>query len=227
MDLQLLDNIVWHTLNGAHAQYASGTAVARRYARGFSPILAFAEAQRPDFAALDPFCADGEHFYCGGWTGAVPAGWTLDADSAAHQMLWTGATPDADDDFIAVKLASQHVPQMLALVAIEPPGPFAARTIELGDYFGVFDAERLVAMAGERMVAGSLREISGVCTHPDFQGRGHARRLVALLIRRQLARGETPFLHVMRDNVHACRIYERTGFAHHQEMPVRVLTRVG
>ena len=41
-------------------------------------------------------------------------------------------------------------------------------------------------MAGERMHAGTLREISGVCTHPDFQGRGLARRLMRKLVRRQM-----------------------------------------
>jgi len=57
-----------------------------------------------------------------------------------------------------------------------------------------------MAMAGERAFAGSLREVSGICTHPDYQGHGFARRLTAKLIRRQLLRGETPFLHVMRSN---------------------------
>ncbi len=31
-------------------------------------------------------------------------------------------------------------------------------------------------MAGERMHAEGFTEISGVCTHPQFQGRGLARR---------------------------------------------------
>ena len=46
-----------------------------------------------------------------------------------------------------------------------------------------------------------MREISGVCTHPEFQGRGLARRLVAELVRRELGRDQTPFLHVLRANV--------------------------
>ena len=31
------------------------------------------------------------------------------------------------------------------------------------------------------MAATGLREISGVCTHPDYQGRGYARRLMTKL----------------------------------------------
>ena len=79
-------------------------------------------------------------------------------------------------------------------------------------------------MAGERMQAGTLREVSGVCTHPDFQGKGWARRLMLQLIRRQLQRGETPFLHVMRDNVAAHRLYERMGFRDDAETVVRVVS---
>ena len=122
-------------------------------------------------------------------------------------------------------LGPAHADQAVALAALTRPGPFGPRTIELGEYFGCFEGGRLVAMAGERMHAGDLHEISGVCTHPDFQGRGLARRLVARLVRRQLARGETPFLHVMRDNAGAHGLYLRMGFRDHAEPVVRVLAR--
>src|SRR5437763_1237068 len=68
------------------------------------------------------------------------------------------------------------------------------------------------------------RYASGVCSHPDFQGRGLARRLMTKLIRRQMQRGETPFLHVVRDNTTARRLYERMGFRDHRERVVRVVT---
>jgi predicted GNAT family acetyltransferase len=69
-----------------------------------------------------------------------------------------------------------------------------------------------------------LREVSGVCTHPHFQGRGLARRLVTKLIARQVARGETPFLHVMRENAAAHALYERMGFRDYRETVVRVVS---
>jgi predicted GNAT family acetyltransferase len=95
--------------------------------------------------------------------------------------------------------------------------------MELGAYFGCFDGDLLVAMAGERMHAGSLHEISGVCTHPDYLGRGMARQLMQTLIRRQVRRGETPFLHVMNDNHRARSLYERLGFRNYLETVVRVI----
>ena len=220
----LLDNIVWHALSGPQLRFSAGAADAKRYATGFSPIVGFADQAKPNFDALRPHCAAGEHFYCDGWTGAPPPGWALDAETTMFKMVWDAPAPERDDAADAVPLGSAHAQQAFDLATLTRPGPFGPRTIELGDYFGVFDGGRLVAMAGERMQAGALREISGVCTHPDVQGRGLASRLMRKLVRRQVARGETPFLHVMRDNAVARRLYERMGFAVYRESVVRVVS---
>ena len=220
----LLDHVTWHTLTGPHARFATGAGGARRYAPGFSPILGFADVARPDFAALRPYCEAGEHFYTDGWHGAVPRGWRLDAESTMFKMVYEGAPPEADDAFEARRLGPADVDAAVALATLTKPGPFGPRTIELGEYVGCFEGDRLMAMAGERMCAGPLHEISGVCTHPDFQGRGLARRLMRTLLRRQLQRGETPFLHVMRDNAGARGLYERMGFRTWGESVVRVVS---
>ena len=221
---RLLDNVAWHALGGPQAQFASGTLEARRYSRGFSTIVGFADLERPAFAALRPFCEPGDQFHCVGWSGAPPPGWRIEFESAICRMIWDADVPAADPAFAPVRLGTQHVAQMLALVELTRPGPFGPRTIELGEYVGCFEGERLVAMAGERMCAGTFREISGVCTHPAYQGRGLARRLIQTLIRREMERGETPFLHVLRSNVNAVGMYERMGFRHYRDAIVRVVS---
>lgn len=220
----VLDNIFWHTLSGPHSKYSEGTDDARRYARGFSPIVAFADLQRPNFAALAAFCQPGEPFYIGDWNGPTPPGWRIDAESTMYRMVWEGEKPADDESLAAVPLGKSHARQAQDLALLTRPGPFGERTIELGDYFGRFDGDRLVAMAGERMFAGGLREISAICTHPDHQGHGFARRLTAKLVRRVLQRGETPFLHVMRNNATALGLYQRLGFRIHAEPVVRVVS---
>lgn len=226
-----LDNIPWAALTGPHAGFAAGAGAARRYAPGFSPIVAFADAANPDFAALAPLCAIDEPFYVVAWVGAVPAGWRLDVDATMFCMVWQGALPEADAAPEARRLGPEHAGQMMDLVALTRPGPFGPRTLEMGEYFGLFEGDgegaRLMAMAGERMCTGPYREVSGVCTHPDFQGRGLARRLMLKLVRRQMLRGETPFLHVMSGNTGARGLYERMGFANHRECAVRVMARQG
>jgi GNAT superfamily N-acetyltransferase len=222
----LLDHIFWHTLTGPHARYATGAGAARRYAPGFSPILGFADPVHPDFAALAPFCEQGEHFYCDAWTGTPPDGWRIEAESTMFRMVWTAPAPASDAAPDAIALGPEHAAQALELATLCRPGPFGPRTIELGEYFGYFDEGRLIAMAGERMHVPGLREISGVSTHPDYQGRGLARKLVAKLVQRQLARGETPFLHVMRSNEAAHQLYLRMGFEDYLESVVRVVSTV-
>lgn len=224
-DERLLDNVAWHALTGPQAHFAAGAGNARRYAKGFSPIVGFADAARPDFAALAPYCEDGEHFYCEGGQGVTPGGWQVDAETTMFKMVWDGATPQADPVPESVPLTREHAARALELATLTRPGPFAIRTIELGDYFGCFEGERLIAMAGERMRAGAFREISGVCTQPDRQGQGLARRLMLKLVGRQVRRGEIPFLHVMRENLRARELYRRMGFREYREVVVRVVSR--
>jgi ribosomal protein S18 acetylase RimI-like enzyme len=221
----VLDNITWHSLTGPHAKYAAGTDDARRYATGFSPIVGFADVERPNFDALRPYCEVGEHFYREGWLGSAAHGWQIDAETTLFKMVWDAPLPAADEGFQASLLrAPEHAARAVELAILTQAGPFGVRTIELGEYFGCFDGKRLVAMAGERMFAGSFREISGVCTHPDFRGKGLARRLMVRLIRRQLLRSEKPFLRVMRDNSTAYETYRRLGFRVFRESVVRVVS---
>lgn len=142
-----------------------------------------------------------------------------------YRMVWHGSIPGSSEATDAIPLSLAHATQALELATLTRPGPFGLRTLELGDYFGYFEGKRLIAMAGERMQAGSFREISGVCTHPDFQGRGIARRLMLKLIRRHMLRGQITFLHVMGENKEAQRLYERMGFRVYSEVPVRILLR--
>lgn len=221
---ETLRRITWHTLSGPQRAMSTGTDRARRYAPGFSPILGFADPLAPAFDDLRPFCRPDEHFYTDGWDGPVPAGWRLEASSTMLKMVYGGPVPAADDAPEARRLGPADVEQAVALATLTRPGPFGPRTIELGEYFGIFDGDRLVAMAGERMTAGRLREISGVCTHPDAQGRSLAKRLMRKLLHRQGARGEITFLHVMHDNPTARGLYERMGFVTWDASPVRVVS---
>ena len=220
----LLDNIVWNTLTGPQANFAAGVGGARRYQRGFSALIGLEHPDRPDFASLAPFCKQDEQFYCPDWRGPIPEGWRLEEETVMLRMIWAGKAPAHEPDLDAQPLAHEHAAQALALAELTHPGPFGLRTIELGEYFGIFEGARLVAMAGERFHAGPFREISGVCTHPEYQGRGIARKLTEKLLVRELARGQTPFLHVMRNNTVARTLYEGMGFRLYLETLVRVIT---
>ena len=141
----------------------------------------------------------------------LPEGWTVVRKVDSAQMVWnTQTTPPAEHGFEGLTIS--NVDEMLGLVELTKPGPFGKRTPELGSYLGIREDGRLVAMAGERLKPYGYTEISGVCTHPDYRGRGYASSLVSILIRRIAKRNEVPFLHVRKENVDAIRVYEKLGF---------------
>ncbi|MFB9313015.1 GNAT family N-acetyltransferase [Nocardioides plantarum] len=214
-DLTVLDDPVGEALRGPHAH------LARRH----GGALAYAP-QVASFAAVPatPTAADWDdlgHLYGAGSFAEVftatqtpPPSWVCELDLAGFQMVATPATPVAPTvgtDPDVVLLGPADVPEMLALAARTRPGPFFARTIEMGTYVGVRDGGALVAMAGERTHPPGATEISAVCTAPEARGRGLASRLVLDVATRICARGEHPFLHVVDGNP-AMRVYEQLGF---------------
>jgi ribosomal protein S18 acetylase RimI-like enzyme len=221
----LLDNIMWHCLSGPHAHFAAGAGAVRRYSRGFSPIVGCAEPEQPDFEELARHCESGEGFYFDAWSGTPPAGWQIEKEAHMFKMVWEAPIPAVDAAPDAVRLSPEHYGQAAELARLTNPGPFGPRTPELGEYFGYFDGGRLIALAGERLCAGNLHEVSGICTHPDFQGRGLARKLTLKLVRRQMQRGKTTFLHVMSHNTGARALYGKLGFRDYLETVVRVVTK--
>lgn len=124
-------------------------------------------------------------------------------------------------------LTPDDAPEMRALAELTKPGPFGPRTHELGDFLGVKIGGRLAAMTGERMTPGNYTEMTAVCVHPEFRGRGLAQALLARVARRIAARGEIPFLHVFSDNAPAIALYRRQGMTIRRRLHVTVLGRMG
>lgn len=147
--------------------------------------------------------------------GPLPGGWELLWQDRAHQLVLDDlALVEAVEAPVGRRrLGRDDVADMLALVELSRPGPFLARTVELGGYVGVRDGDgRLVAMAGERLALEGFTEVSAVCTHPDAQRRGLGAALTAEVSRAIAARGDIPFLHVAQANDQARRVYEALGF---------------
>jgi ribosomal protein S18 acetylase RimI-like enzyme len=224
--LALLDNPMWNCLSGPHARYAVGTGSVRRYAPGFSPIIGFENPAVADLSLLTPDARAGEQFYCEQWPGPVPAGWRV--ISEAHMLRMVECGKGAVDDALgnAIPLNASHAPAAVALATLTRPGPFARRTLELGDYLGIVSNGELIAMAGERMQVGPWREISGVCCAPGHEGKGLAAALMRILLSRQRARGERTFLHVMSANARGLALYRHLGFEVYCDTTIRVVEKL-
>ena len=154
-------------------------------------------------------------------------GTAVAARGVLTQMVADRPVAEAEPDgFAIIPLTEADAPEMLALALLTQPGPFFSRTHELGDFIGVKVGGRLAAMAGERMRPDGFTEVSGVCTHPDHRGRGHAAVLTRRVTAAIQARGETAYLHVYAHNAVAIRLYEQLGFSIRREMLMTSLTAV-
>ncbi|MBL0155105.1 MAG: GNAT family N-acetyltransferase [Chitinophagaceae bacterium] len=144
-----------------------------------------------------------------------------------YQFICTklGKAPALKKGIKIVPLDSAHIDEMIALTALTKPGPFMRRTIEFGNYHGIFENGKLVAMGGERLHLPGLTEISAICTHPDYQGKGYGAKITQFLAKLVMKKGETPFLHARVDNIKAMDVYKRLGFEIRAEIQFYIFRR--
>jgi len=223
-DAALLDNPVYAALCGPHARFAQVRGRARRYHVDVAPFLGMpSPPSAEDWRDAAGLVAPGAYAAVR-YTGAeLPDTWRAVETFDLVQMI--GERITGVDCSEAIALGAADVPEMLELVAETDPGPFLARTIELGTYLGIrYDGAR-IAMAGERFHLDGWTEISAVCTKPDHRGRGLASQLIGALIAGIQLRSERAFLHVLSTNTGAIRLYEKLGFRVRQPATILVVTR--
>lgn len=210
-DTLLLDNPVWHALSTEQRALALGNRLAKRFPADISPFGGLIDQSPAAYQALEEILPGAVTALALDTEPILPRNWEMVHSGEMYQMICESPTL-LDDRPIFRELTMADVPEMLALTKLTEPGPFLPRTIELGDYLGVHDAGSLVSIAGERLHLTGFTEISAVCTHPQYRGRGYGNALLSALISRITRRGETPVLHVKTENTSALRLYEKLGF---------------
>jgi predicted GNAT family acetyltransferase len=227
--MHVLDNPAWAALSSCHADLAVGGPRVRRYPDQLAPIAAIDRASAAAFADLAALVPPGD------WISLpatlddllplVRAPLTVRFTSTLVQMVCERRVAPHPSDPELTVLSSADVADMLALTKLTNPGPFRSETYTLGTYLGVRVAGRLAAMGGQRMHLPGYREVSAICTHPDFRGQGYARAIVAQLAAAIFAEGLTPFLHVQEENRAAQAVYAGLGFVVRARLPLLVLDR--
>jgi predicted GNAT family acetyltransferase len=220
-----LDRPVWHSLTSRQAHLALGDARALRFVPEVNLFGAAAEDTPENLAALAALLpADGTLGLVEASEVALPPGAVVRSRAIINQMVLTSLSKEgAPVEFVPLNEAD--APEMLALATLTAPGPFFSQTNRLGDFIGVKQDGKLVAMAGERMKPIGFTEVSAVCTHPDHRGHGYARALMQVVIEQILARGDAAFLHVYPSNAGAIGLYEALGFRLRHAMTYTVLER--
>lgn len=206
-----LDNPFWSALDSIHRGIALRDGDVARYPDDYAPFLGVPSADARVGAELDRLVAPGGSVYVLGIAPVLPAGWQSHAFRPLAQMVCDAPLAPMEGPAI-VPLGDVQRADVLALTERVYPHYFRVRTMDLGRYFGIYEGERLAAMIGERLGSDDSREMSAICTHPDFNGRGYARRLTTWLTNETLARGVQPFLHVSHENPRAKTLYEQLGY---------------
>jgi ribosomal protein S18 acetylase RimI-like enzyme len=224
-----LDTPIWTALTTKQAQIAHSNALARRFPPEMTLLGALAANTAMAFDSLAQLIQrDAVTLY---FTSPpqIPAGWEIVRAVELHQMVQEIEAPPISERDAApevIELTPADVPEMSAVYTATRPGrTLCPRIQKLGQFLGIREDGKLVAMGGLRLHLPGYREITTVATMPGHEGRGYATAIVRGLIDRIRSRGERPFLTVRNDNTRAVEIYHRLGFKERTLLYSRTIRR--
>ena len=220
-----LDRPIWSALTTRQQALAEGGGLARRYPVPIAPFADMVDMSPQSFAALGAVMSGSEIavLFTPDAVTAPAEFKTLLAETGEQMIGMPAEAPSRGVEIVT--LGVDDVPDMMALTELTKPGPFSARTHELGTFLGIRIDGQLVAMTGERMKPANHTEMTAVCVHPSHRGRGYAQFLLAAVSRQISARGEVPFLHVFSSNTSAIALYQRQGMEIRRRLWVTVLQK--
>lgn len=232
---EVLDNPIWSALNTRHQSLAQChySNRAKIYPRDMLPMAGVDKFDQESFAFLSSMLEPGRRIgLCVAEAPALPFYLKKVVQFDTAQMIRLNSPVEFESKCVdpIVELEDKDIEQMKTLADLTRPGPFTNRTIQFGTFYGIKYSGNLVAMTGQRMNIEDknciLTEVSGVCTHPDFQGRGYAKALVHRVACCIESRGEIPFLHVLASNVQAIKSYTACGFTKRRIMQYLIIEKV-
>ncbi|HMU46358.1 MAG TPA: GNAT family N-acetyltransferase [Chitinophagaceae bacterium] len=225
----VLDNMIWNAITTGNKDIAVVDDDAGFYRADIAPFAALREINQKNFDKLYEMVQPGRSIAVS-FLDAVSTDenkWKLIQHMDVSQMVYENPVSDftTKASELIVPLSDEHIPRMLELTALTRPGPFLQNTILFGNYFGIFVDDRLAAMSGQRMHPLPYLEVSAVCTHPDFRGRGYAKALMLHVMKLILDRSFIPFLHVLTSNTGAISLYESIGYTTRKKLFIDVIRK--
>jgi GNAT superfamily N-acetyltransferase len=223
---KLFANPVWHALRSKHRKLAQCAGDACRYPGDVVPFAAIRVPSAGPMLALRSLFEPSESVWIIGKEYADVPGLVRAETLECLQMSLPNSIVVPDTDTEIVPLSDANADEMVALTTLAFPGFFRQRTCEMGSYYGVRSPSgELIAMGGERLKLDGFTEISGVCTHPAFRGRGLAGAIIWQLAREHRNEGVVSWLHVASTNRRAAELYLRMGFKEIRKVTLHRVTR--
>jgi predicted GNAT family acetyltransferase len=220
----ILDNPIWNALLSGNKPFCHGTGSARFIQRDIGLFAGLQDNSEQDLLELHSLLPINSAVVLFTPTEiSIPSCWGTRLKKDLLQMEYRPVHPVVADRNQIEILKEENIPAMLELTSLTKPGPFLQRTIDFGNYEGIFIDGKLIAMAGQRLQPDPYTEVSAVCTHPDHTGKGYAAKLITSQLAQLSERQRIPFLHVYPENTAACKLYEKLGFFVRKQMLVYVL----
>ena len=207
-----LKNPVWYSLKETHKKFSINFEDVKFFNPEILTFGAFIENSKTE-TATDEFCNESDSFFfvSEDKTPILKSNKVvLDKKIEGCQMVL--------DEFVEIDiieeivlLSPKYLDEIYELIWLVMPGYYQKRSFELGDFYGIFKNNKLVAIAGQRMQTYSFIEISAVVTHPNYTNRGYAKQLVAYNTKEILKQNKTPILHTNKGNP-AINLYQKLGY---------------
>ncbi|RYF25270.1 MAG: GNAT family N-acetyltransferase [Flavobacteriales bacterium] len=211
MEEEKLDNPTWYALTERHADFAINYDGAKFYDPAYCPFGGFTNLDTVE-SAIAQYALLTDNFFVVGQKPQYNVKVQLKNELICNQMLLARSIEiEITNQIVALQTAKQKE-DLLELVNLVQPGYFKPKTVDLGNYYGIYQNDKLVAVTGERMKLKHFTEVSAVVTHPDHTGKGYAKQLVAQVSNHIFKENKIPFLHVAGTNIGAIKLYEKLGF---------------
>jgi ribosomal protein S18 acetylase RimI-like enzyme len=205
-----LDNPVWYSLSEVHKDIAIEYPSAKFYHPDYCPFGGFESPGIPA-DAISSYAKLTNNFFIVGDKPQLPTSLRLANELVCDQMVIDARIYMTITDDI-IPLSEEYYGLLSQLVNFVQPGYFKSKTPFLGNYYGIFKENELVAAAGERMKMNDYVEVSAIVTHPDHTRKGYAQQLIAHTVNNIVDNGKTAYLHVAETNTGAIKLYEKLGF---------------
>ena len=200
----------WFSLSETHQSFGVDYSSIKFYHPDYCPFGGF-EKDDSISKPIDEYSVMVDSFFVVGEKPLLSKELKLNKELVCLQMIVYNPIDIAINDPI-IKLTDEHIDALYELVNLVQPGYFKRKTALLGNYYGIFNDDELIAVTGERMQMNDFIEVSAVVTHPNHTGKGYAKQLVVHTVNEIFKQNKTPYLHVIKDNTGAIQLYKKLGF---------------
>ncbi|MCD0473807.1 GNAT family N-acetyltransferase [Flavobacterium sp. EDS] len=216
-DYTKLDNPAWYSLSETHQEFSINYNTIKFYNPDYCPFGGFIASENIS-ESIDEYSELTDGFFVVGEKPQLSKQLKLNRELICLQMILNNRINVEIKEEIIALTTSDHIEALFELVNLVQPGYFKRQTALLGNYFGIFKNNKLIAVTGERMKMNDFTEVSAIVTHPDHTGQGYAKQLITHAVNIIFDQNKIPYLHVVENNIGAIKLYEKLGFTTRRKM---------